>query len=437
MKRLLSLVLMGVLFQADAEFDRRIDGPRMMDDWVLSVDDFGAVGDGVSDDTQAFKDAWLAACSLQGTIFLEVPEGNKYMVGPINFGEHCTSNLTFNIQGTIVGPSDPSAWDGFDRQKWIYFHNLDNLRVTGGGTIDGMGDRWWHESCKINKTNPCSHAPTSVIFHRCNNLKVQNLLFVNAQKMHVAFTSCSNVHANNLYVFSPEWSPNTDGIHISSSVSVSVENAIIRTGDDCISIVNGSSKVRVKNIVCGPGHGISIGSLGQSGAYADVNDVIVDGALMRNTDNGVRIKTWQGGDGFVRDVIFKNILMVNVSNPIIIDQFYCDSNTPCRNQTTAVAISRISFVNIKGTSASREAVRFACSETCPCQYILVKNVRLLSENDRWPPLCFCSNAYGVSSGWKNSPTCFGEDGKCIPTSSTFQMFWSLLGFIIHSSILQN
>lgn len=52
MKKLLSLVLLGVLFQVDAEFDPRIDGPRMMDGWVLSVDDFGAVGDGISDDTQ-------------------------------------------------------------------------------------------------------------------------------------------------------------------------------------------------------------------------------------------------------------------------------------------------------------------------------------------------------------------------------------------------
>lgn len=258
---------------------------------------------------------------------------------------------------------------------------------------------------------------------------------MNAQKMHVAFTSCSHVHANDLRVISPDWSPNTDGIHISSSVSVFVENAIIRTGDDCISIVNGTSKVVVKNIVCGPGHGISIGSLGESNAYAVVDDVSVDGAVIRNTENGVRIKTWQGGDGFVRDMTFKNILMVNVSNPIIIDQYYCDSTKPCRNQTNAVAISRVSFVDIKGTSASIEAVRFVCSETCPCRDILVKNVRLFSETGGWPPVCFCSNARGVSIGRKNSPPCFGEDGRCIPTWSTFRMFWNLLGFI-RSSILQ-
>lgn len=85
MKRLLSLVLMGVLFQADAEFDRRIDGPRMMDDWVLSVDDFGAVGDGVSDDTQVY-DVSVDSHSLSFNAYRR----SIYIFWANSFNSHCS-----------------------------------------------------------------------------------------------------------------------------------------------------------------------------------------------------------------------------------------------------------------------------------------------------------------------------------------------------------
>lgn len=41
---------------------------------------------------------------------------------------------------------------------------------------------------------------------------------------------------------------------------------------------------------------------------------------------------WQGGGGFVSKVTFQNLLMENVRNPIIIDQYYCDSRMLCPNQ---------------------------------------------------------------------------------------------------------
>lgn len=70
----------------------------------------------------------------------------------------------------------------------------------------------------------------AIIFHRCKSLNVKNLMVVNSQQMHMAFTKCLRVVASHLKVIASAHSPNTDGIHISASKGVKLEDSIIRTG---------------------------------------------------------------------------------------------------------------------------------------------------------------------------------------------------------------
>lgn len=74
----------------------------------------------------------------------------------------------------------------------------------------------------------------------------------------------------------------------------------------------------------------SIGSLGKEVNEAGVQNVTVKTATFTGTDNGVRIKSWgRPSNGFVRNVLFEHITMVNAKNPIIIDQNYCPDNKGC------------------------------------------------------------------------------------------------------------
>ncbi|GFP95511.1 probable polygalacturonase at1g80170 [Phtheirospermum japonicum] len=335
------------------------------------------------------------------------PAGNHYLIRPIDFAGPCQSKVTLRVSGSIFAPYDPEVWDGLDVHKWLYFHGVKNLKVEGGGTINGMGQKWWARSCKTNDSNPCTHAPTAVTFHKCKNLNVRNISLVFGQQMHMAFTQCTHVKASGITVVAPDDSPNTDGIHISASTNVELKDIIISTGDDCVSIVSNSSKIRIKKIVCGPGHGISIGSLGKNNSSSSVEDVIVSGAVLFNAENGVRIKTWQGGRGFARKITFENIWMKNVSNPIIIDQYYCDSSVTCLNQTSAVSIDNITFRDIKGTSATEKAITFACSDNYPCKRLYLENIQIVTSTG--DEMSFCWEAYGTSSGLVYPPSCLSSD----------------------------
>lgn len=52
----------------------------------------------------------------------------------------------------------------------------------------------------------------------------------------------------------------------------------------------------------------------------------------------------QGGSGYARNIKFLNIEMQNVTNPIIIDQYYCDQVNPCQEQVTII-ISKFKVTN--------------------------------------------------------------------------------------------
>ncbi|XP_078164702.1 polygalacturonase QRT2-like isoform X2 [Carex rostrata] len=315
-----------------------------------------------------------------------------------DYGAKANGTDDHEIRGKLKAPSERSYWlIEEDVDYWIKFRNVRHLTVKGGGKLDGSGQVWWQNSCKINESLPCVHGPTALFFYQCKQLRVSDLTLRDSQQVHVVFSYCSDVEASHLTIKAPQWSPNTDGIHLTSTRDMRISNCFIGTGDDCISIVNGSKNVFVKNIVCGPGHGISIGSLGANNSRVHVSNVVVEQATLIGTTNGVRIKTWQGGHGSAKNILFQDISMCNVSNPIIINQNYCDSKIPCHEQNSAVAVKGVLYKNIRGTSASDISINLNCSSTVPCRNIQLQDISLVTA-DTFDSSSSCINVHSDESG---------------------------------------
>lgn len=171
-------------------------------------------------------------------------------------------------------------------------------------------------------------------FDFITNSKVHRLHSINSKQNHFMLFACENMTLTRLTLSAPADSPNTDGIKIGESNGVNITSVNIGTGDDCIALISGAKKVRIMDVFCGPGHGISVGSLGKNDGEKDVEDIVVKNCTFSGTDNGLRIKTWASSLSKTlkaSNFVYEDIVMDNVENPIIIDQEYCPY-PPCKTQ---------------------------------------------------------------------------------------------------------
>ncbi|XP_022138060.1 exopolygalacturonase-like [Momordica charantia] len=321
--------------------------------------------------------AWEEACAYPGRSVLYVPQGT-FFVGETVFSGPCFNDLSPKvlILGTLRAPT---ALD--DADVWIHFKSLHHLDITGGDTnttaiLDGQGAQTWSNSaCRRHFT--CDIFATSLKLSDVSYGRVSNIEVVDSKGFHVALHGCDNIHLSGFNIRAPGDSQNTDGIHVSQSTNINITSSDIGVGDDCVSIGPGSVNVSVSDINCGPGHGISVGSLGRYQNEMDVVGIRVENCSINGTTNGVRIKTWPGQHSSIAtNLTFQNIVMSNVSNPIVIDQQYCPNHSCKTHEASNVKLSEIKMRNISGSYNSEFAVNLQCSSGKACEKIELSYINL-------------------------------------------------------------
>jgi len=147
---------------------------------------------------------------------------------------------------------------------------------------------------------------------------------------------------------------NTDGISIIASEHVSIRNSDIESGDDNLVIKGGSRDVLAESLQLYRGKGLAIGSLGERGLEETVTNVVLRNISVQQCHYGMRLKTWQGGRGFVRNVSVASFALHDVKVGISVDQTYCASTQlpgGCASLRShdAVRIEDVRFRDVTGT----------------------------------------------------------------------------------------
>jgi len=324
---------------------------------MCNVRDFGAVGDGVRKDTSALQSA-IDSCAKGGGGTVLVPPG-RYLTGAISLRSH----ITFEIGpgAVILGSEDPADYPLRENvyesgrkaiSSLIYAENVEDVTLTGRGTIDGQGAIWWKRQWfAVPKKNMpqaktaedfaeakkiANGRPKLIEIVRGRDIVIERLHLVNSPSWTVHPLLCEFVRVDGITIENPVPSPNTDGINPESCRNVQIMNCRIDVGDDCVTLKSGTDaagrkmgkpdeNITITNCVMLKGHGgVSIGSEMSGG----VRNVVVSNCVFQGTQAGIRIKSQRGRGNVVEGVTASNIVMQDVGSAFTITNFYHGDDDP-------------------------------------------------------------------------------------------------------------
>ena len=308
-------------------------------DRTFILTDFGAIGDGRTLNTEAFKKA-VAAVDHAGGGRLVVPPG---IFRTLSFALCSSLDLHLEAGAVIQAPDsfaafglpDPASLGSQEEvsarvntpDPLITGTHLHDVAVTGPGTIDGNGALWWAWSERAARAQPgrlVYRRPNLVVINGCTRLHVADITLTNSSMFHLVPRNVTDLTVERVKVRAPFNAPNTDAIDPGPVTNAVIRDCDIDTGDDDIVIKSGGTNVLIEGCTIKHGHGISIGS----GTTAGVRDMLVRHCTFDGTDNGIRIKSMVGAGGPVENIRYTDIQMKNVANAIVLDLAYVDNNRP-------------------------------------------------------------------------------------------------------------
>lgn len=355
--------------------------------------DYGAVGDGQTINTDAFKQA-IAAVAKAGGGQLVVPKGT-FRTLPFalcsNLDLHLAAGAIIQAPDTFAafGLPDPSTLTSQAEvkarvtppQPLISGKKLHDVAITGTGAIDGNGALWWAWSERAARAQPgrlVYQRAHLVVINGCERLHIADITLRNSSKFHLVPRNITDLTIERVKVRAPFDAPNTDAIDPGPVVNALIRDCDIDTGDDDIVIKSGGTNVLIENCTIKHGHGISIGSETTVG----VHRMLVRNCTFDGTDNGIRIKSMRGAGGVVENVRYTNIRMNNVENAIVLDLGYVDNNRPdFKGDPGKIPSIRNILIDDVIIENSKRAGKIVGLPESPITNITLRDVQITAEYD--------------------------------------------------------
>ncbi|KAG4182737.1 hypothetical protein ERO13_A09G063700v2 [Gossypium hirsutum] len=381
----------------------------------VSIQEFGAIGDGKTLNTIAFRNAifYLKSFADKGGAQLYVPPG-QWLTGSFNLTSHLT--LFLEKDAIILGSQDPSHWGiveplpsygrgielpGRRYRSLVNGYMLRDVVITGdNGTIDGQGSVWWEwfTSHSLNYTRP--HL---VEFVSSEYVLVSNISLLNAPAYNIHPVYCSNVHIHNISVYAPPESPYTVGIVPDSSDNICIEDCNISMGHDAIAFKSGWDEygiaygrpttiahVRRVDLRSSTGSSLAFGSEMSGG----ISDILVEEVHLYDSLTGIEFRTTTGRGGYIKEIMISDVDLLNVNTSFAAIGDYGSHPDDKFDPDAFPVLEKITLQNIIGTNITI-AGNFKGIEESPFTFICLSNISLSINSTSLSPWQ-CSYVSGFS-----------------------------------------
>lgn len=401
----LLMVVLGTTGCDRAGGNERWSAPRR------SIVEFGAVGDGTTMNTRAIQSA-IDRCSAEGGATLVVPQGT-FITGAIFLKQGV--NLCVETNAVLKGSSNTNDYPWIDTRiaglemKWpaalINADSVSNLVLSGSGTIDGSGLRWWQEYWAVRRNEPDGMdphfkvgRPRLVHIIRSRNVTVRDLLMKDSAFWHLQLTYCDGVLVDNLKVRAPHApvkAASSDGIDIDSTRNVQILNCDIVCDDDAICLKSGrdadglrvnkpTENVVIKN--CRVGHAAGLVVIGSETSGGIRNVRVSDCRAEDGCQEVVRFKTKMDRGGIVEDIVYENITADGIASVFTFNMNALaktwlpeEFRTPVPPEQGTPVFRNITVRNLKATNC-KSAGRLVGLPQSPLRDLHLENVSIEAED---------------------------------------------------------
>ena len=287
---------------------------------IYKVTDYGAVGDGKTDDAAAIQHA-IDQCSANGGGMVLLSGGHTFLVSLIRLKSFVELHL--EATATLKATPDESQYhlSAFGSNQgegmiWLYAEHAEQIAITGRGVIHGngiafMGDELEdsYELKPVTTFDPRPHVLTLVDVH---GLVIRDVTICEGAYWTVHLVGCHNAVIDGINLLNNLKIRNGDGIDLDHSSNVRISNCHITSGDDCICLKNRREfeqygpchDIVVTNcVMTSRSCAIKIGSENMDSIY----NVTFDNCIITASNRGLGIQNRD--EGTVTDVVFSNIIM--------------------------------------------------------------------------------------------------------------------------------
>ncbi len=261
---------------------------------MLNVKDFGAVGNGSTDDSPALQRA-LDSCASGGGV-LVIPAGDYRVASTLKISSGTRIEADCAARLFLCGDTKKQRGD-------FLITNRDHFG--GDSDISIFGGIWdGNNSGRCNTKDPDlfnknAWSGTTVDFYNVRNLRLESMVLANSVTYNIRMCRISDFHISDISFYSKEKAFNQDGLHFGGFVkngTVANVRAISKgqTNDDMLAFNADDSMERLENLDLerGPIENISVDGVYAEDCHTAVRMCSVDspirGIKVKNMETGVR-----------------------------------------------------------------------------------------------------------------------------------------------------